>query len=44
MKSYEAEVCRYQPNPKAKVHNDKLRLDNSLYHVKTEFNDCFIIY
>ena len=24
------------------VDNDKLRLVNSSYHVKTEFNDCFI--
>ncbi len=33
MKNYQAEVCRYQPKPKA----DKMRLDNSSYHVKTEF-------
>ena len=30
--------------PKAEVNNDKLRLVNSSYHVKTEFNNCFIIY
>ncbi len=42
MKNYQVEVCRYQP--KAEVHNDKLRLDNSSYHVKTEFNNCFMIY
>ncbi len=41
---YQAEVCRYQPKPKAEVNNDKLRLDNSSYHVKTKFNNCFIIY
>ncbi len=35
MKNYQAEVYRYQP---------KLRLDNSSYHVKTEFNNYFIIY
>ncbi len=38
MKNYQAEVCRYQP--KAEVINDKLRLVNSSYHVKTEFNKC----
>ena len=43
MKNYQDDVCRYQPKPKA--DNDKLRLDNSSsYHVKTEFNNCFIIY
>ena len=42
MKNYQAEVCRYQP--KAKVDNEKLRLVNSSYHVKTEFDICFIIY
>ncbi len=42
MKNYQAEVCRYKP--KAEVYNDKLRLVNSSYHVKTEFNHCFIIY
>ena len=44
MKNYQAEVCRYKPNPKAEVYNDKLRFVNSSYHVKTEFNHCFIIY
>ena len=33
---------RYQP--KAEIANDKLRLDNSSCHMKTEFNNCFIIY
>ncbi len=28
----------------ASVDNDKLWLDNSSYYVKTEFNNCFIIY
>ncbi len=37
MKNYQAEVCRYQAKPKA--DNDKLRLVNSSYHVKTEFNN-----
>ena len=32
------------PKASASVDNDKLRLDNSSYHVKTEFNNCFIIY
>ena len=53
MKNYQASVCRYQPKPKAEfqtrnkaeIDNDKLRLDgNSPYYVKTEFNNCFIIY
>ncbi len=26
------------------IINDKLRLINSSYHVKTKFNNCFIIY
>ena len=43
MKNFQAEVCRYQPKPRAGVYNDKLRL-NSSYQVKTEFNICFIIY
>ena len=42
MKNYQAQVCRYHLNPKAEVANDKLRLVNSSYHVKTEFNNCFI--
>ncbi len=44
MKNYQAEVCRYQPKPMVEVVNDKLRLVHSSYHVKTEFNNCFIIY
>ncbi len=44
MKYYQAEVCRYQPKPMADVDNHKLRLNNSSYHVETEFNNCFIIY
>ena len=44
MNNYQAEVCHYQPKPKAEVNNDKLRLDNFSYHVKTEFNNCFFIY
>ena len=44
IKNYQAEVCRYQPKPKAEIDNDKLRLVNSSYHVKTELNHCFIIY
>ncbi len=43
MKDYQAEVCRYQPKTKAEVDKDKPRLVNSSYHVKTEFNNCFII-
>ena len=42
MKNYQAEVCRYRPKLKAEVDNDKLKLVNSSYHVKTELNNCFI--
>ncbi len=38
MKNYQAEVCCYRPKPKAEVDNDKLRLANSSYHVKTELS------
>ncbi len=41
MKNYHAEACRYQPKPKAELDNDKLRLENSSYHVKTEFINSF---
>ena len=53
MKNYQASVCGYQPKLKAEFQtrnkaeddNDKLRLDdNSSYHVKTKFSNCFIIY
>ena len=44
MKNYQAEVCCCQPKPKAEADNDKLRLDNSSFHVKTEINNCFITY
>ena len=44
MKNYLVEVCYYQPKPKTEVDNDKLRLVNSSYHVKIEFNNCYIIY
>ena len=44
LKNFQAEVCRYQAKPKAEVDNDKLRLVSSSYQVKTEFNNCFIIY
>ena len=44
MKNYQTEVFRYQPKPKAEVDNDKVKLDNSSYHVEIEFNNCFVIY
>ncbi len=44
MKSYQTEVFRYQPKPKAEVDNDKVKLDYSSYHMEIEFNNCFIIY
>ncbi len=43
MNNFQAEVCRYQQNPKAIVVVDKLRLDNFSY-VNTQFNHCFIIF
>ena len=30
--------------PKTEVDNTNRSLDNSRYHTKTEFNNCFIIY
>ena len=30
--------------PKAEVDNTNRGLDNSRYHAKTEFNNCFIMY
>ena len=34
MKNYQAEVCYYEPRPKAEVDNDKLRLGNSSNRVQ----------
>ena len=42
LKNYQAEICCYQP--KAEVDNDKLKLYNSSFRVKTVYNNCFIIY
>ena len=44
MKNYQAEISHYQPKPKPYVDNDKLKLVNSSYHAKTQFNYCFFIY
>ena len=37
------EVC-VKPKPKAEADNTDLGFDNSWYHAKTEFNNCFIIH
>ena len=36
------EVCARKP--KAEVDNSNRGLDNSRYHAKTEFNNCFTMY
>ena len=45
----EYNIANYQDRglcyrPKAEVDNTDRGLDNSRYHTKTEFNNCFIIY
>ena len=44
IKNYEGQGLCYPPKLKAEVDNTNRGLDNSRYHVKTEFNYCFIIY
>ena len=48
MKDYQAEVCRYQPTTEAEGWGRQQQTEASLvnysYHVKTKFNNCFIIY
>ena len=34
----------YQPKPNAEADNTYRDFDNSGYHEKTEFNNCFIIH
>ena len=41
--NYEARGLRYLPKPKAEADNTNRGLNNSRYHAKTEFNNCFII-
>ena len=41
--NYQGRVLCYLPKPKAEAANRNRRLDNSRYHAKTEFNNCFII-
>ena len=42
--NYQGRGLRYPPKPKAEVDNANGDLDNSRYHAKTEFNNCFTMY
>ena len=44
IENYQRRGLCYLPKPKAGVDNRNRGLDNSRYHTKTEFNNCFIIY
>ena len=45
MKNYQTDACHYQPMPKAKVDNNKLKLVNSSYYmISSEFDYCFIVH
>ena len=44
IENYQGRGLRYPPKPKAEVDNSNRGLDNSRYHAKTEFNNCFIMY
>ena len=41
--NYQARSLRYLPKPKTEADNTNQGLNNSRYHAKTEFNNCFII-
>ena len=41
--NYQAQSLRYLPKPKSEADNTNQGLNNSHYHAKTEFNNCFII-
>ena len=43
IENYQGRGLRYPPKSKAEVDNTNRGLDNSRYHVKTEFNNCFVI-
>ena len=44
IKNYQGRGLRYPPKRKAEVDNINRGLDNSRYHAKTEFNNCFTMY
>ena len=44
IKNYQGRGLCYPPKPKAEVDNTNRGLDNSRYHAKTEFNNCFNMY
>ena len=39
--NYQNRGLCYLPKPKAEADNTDLGFDNSRYHTKTEFNNCF---
>ena len=43
IENYQGRSLRYPPKPKAEVDNTNQDLDNSRYHAKTEFINCFIM-
>ena len=44
IENYQRRGLCYLPKPKAEVDNTNRGLNNSRYHAKTEFNNCFIMY
>ena len=42
--NYQNRGLCYLQKPKAEADNTDLGFDNSRYHAKTEFNNCFIIH
>ena len=44
IENYQGQGLCYPPKLKTEVDNTNRGLDNSRYHAKTEFNNCFIIY
>ena len=44
IENHQGRGSRYPLKPKAVVDNTNRGLDNSRYHAKSEFNNCFIMY
>ena len=44
IENYQGRGLPYPPKPKAGIDSTIQGLDNSRYHAKTEFNNCFIMY
>ena len=44
IENYQGQGLCYPPKPKAEVVNTNRGFDNSRYHAKTEFSNCFIMY